>query len=232
MSIENPSFWAVLPAIVRYNNNLSSFEKLMYAEISALTNKNGICWAGNSYFSNLFSKTEVTISRAIKKLKDEQLIKIAYRKRGAEITERAITIVISEKLNVDNPSLYGNEDLVDEQILSTINTRHQSSVNKNDNRTVNKNDKYNNTSINNKKEKYKKEKRIFGEFENVLLTEEEFEKLKSKVPSYQNYIEDLSIYLENNLKKHYDSHYATILSWHRKDKKKNLKKGDGDYERL
>ena len=33
-------------------------------------------------------------------------------------------------------------------------------------------------------------------------------------------IDDLSIYLENNPKKKYASHYATILTWHRRDEKK------------
>ena len=59
----------------------------------------------------------------------------------------------------------------------------------------------------NKKEKY-------GEFENVLLTDEEYEKLKNN--NLLDFIERLSSYIESKGKK-YKSHYATILNWSRKE---------------
>lgn len=59
--------------------------------------------------------------------------------------------------------------------------------------------------------------RRFGEFENVLLTDEEYEKLRIKYPdTYNDWIEKLSVYIESTGKK-YKSHYATILNWSRKD---------------
>ena len=71
--------------------------------------------------------------------------------------------------------------------------------------------------INNIKEKiYKKEK--YGQFKNVLLTAEEYEKLKQKYSDYQDKIENLSNYIESKGAK-YKSHYATILNWARKDDK-------------
>lgn len=61
-------------------------------------------------------------------------------------------------------------------------------------------------------------KNLYGEFKNVKLTEEEFEKLKilygSKIVS--DYIEKLSGYLKAKGKK-YQDHYATLLNWIRKD---------------
>lgn len=77
-------------------------------------------------------------------------------------------------------------------------------------------------NINNKKEN-KKEKSYLsplGEFNNVLLTQEELDKLKEKIVNWKDKIDDLSIYLENNPKKKYASHYATLLTWHRRDEKK------------
>lgn len=57
----------------------------------------------------------------------------------------------------------------------------------------------------------------YGEYKNVLLSDEDIEKLKSKYPSsYKSYIERLSSYIESTGKK-YKSHYATILNWIRKD---------------
>ena len=69
--------------------------------------------------------------------------------------------------------------------------------------------------INNIKEKiYKKEK--FGSFENVKLTEEEYEKLKEKFKDYEQRIDNLSSYIASKGDK-YKSHYATILNWARKE---------------
>lgn len=78
---------------------------------------------------------------------------------------------------------------------------------------------YNKNVKNDKNDK----KDIYGEFENVLLTDDEIKKLKDRIPKYSDYIERLSGYLESSGKK-YKSHYATILNWHRKD---NKEVGDG-----
>lgn len=60
------------------------------------------------------------------------------------------------------------------------------------------------------------EKHAHGFFSNVLLTDDELQKLAVEVPNYEDYIERLSHYIESSGKK-YKSHYATILNWHRKD---------------
>lgn len=60
-------------------------------------------------------------------------------------------------------------------------------------------------------------KHNYGEFENVLLSDEEYEKLKKKFPTdYPRRIEDLSVYIKSKNKK-YSSHYAIILAWARKN---------------
>jgi len=72
-----------------------------------------------------------------------------------------------------------------------------------------------------KEEPYKENtKRKYGEFKNVLLTDEEYQKLKDKLGGAAGrFIENLSGYLESHKRKHYDSHYATILNWSRKEEK-------------
>lgn len=63
----------------------------------------------------------------------------------------------------------------------------------------------------------------YGEFQNVLLTEEEYKKLKEKFPKdYSERIDNLSIYMRSKGKQ-YKSHYATILSWARKEDKNKPK---------
>ena len=74
-----------------------------------------------------------------------------------------------------------------------------------------------NKNINKNKKEIIKEK--FGEFENVLLSVDELQKLKSKLGAEtESYIERLSSYIASSGKR-YKSHYATILSWTQKDAK-------------
>jgi len=58
-SNELPSYYAIIPATVRYENRLKSAEKLLYSEITALANKNGYCFAQNKYFAELYNVTVV-----------------------------------------------------------------------------------------------------------------------------------------------------------------------------
>lgn len=68
-----------------------------------------------------------------------------------------------------------------------------------------------------------KDKYIYGEFKNVRLTEEEFKKLQDRFPDYKERIESLSEYMRSKGKT-YKDHYATILSWARKEERENKDK--------
>lgn len=76
------------------------------------------------------------------------------------------------------------------------------------------------------KEKYIKRK--YGQFENVKLTDEEYQKLKEKFSDYEEKIENLSNYIASKGDK-YKSHYATILNWTRKDNKDMPSWWDKDF---
>jgi len=61
------------------------------------------------------------------------------------------------------------------------------------------------------------QKRKYGEFQNVLLTDDEYTKLQERFNSSLEYrINNLSEYIASKGTK-YKSHYATILSWARKE---------------
>lgn len=60
-------------------------------------------------------------------------------------------------------------------------------------------------------------KHKYGEYNNVLLTDEELQKLQTEYPDYLDRIERLSSYVASTGKS-YKSHYATIRNWARKDK--------------
>lgn len=71
---EMPNFYAVIPADVRYDEDLSSTAKLLYAEISALANSKGYCFATNAYFAQLYKVDVRTIRRIIALLADKKYI--------------------------------------------------------------------------------------------------------------------------------------------------------------
>lgn len=65
--------------------------------------------------------------------------------------------------------------------------------------------------------KKEESKKPYGVFENVMLTDDELQKLKQKFTSdWQSKIDNLSEYIASKGKK-YKSHYATILVWDRKN---------------
>lgn len=72
----NRSYYAIIPAVVRYDKDLSSTAKLLYAEITALCNDKGFCWATNKYFSDLYEISDRQIQRILKQLCDKNYIKI------------------------------------------------------------------------------------------------------------------------------------------------------------
>ena len=61
-------------------------------------------------------------------------------------------------------------------------------------------------------------KHKYGEYKNVLLTDEELSKLQSEYEDWEDRIERLSSYVASSGKS-YKSHYATIRNWARKDQK-------------
>lgn len=87
------SYYSVIPATIRYDERLKASEKLMYGEITSLTNKFGYSFASNKYFAKLYNVTNHTVSQWISHLEklgyiDTELIK---NENGA-IKERRIYI--------------------------------------------------------------------------------------------------------------------------------------------
>ena len=93
--MENPNYYAVIPAEVRYDNKLKANEKLLYGEITALANKNGYCNASNSYFADLYEKHKDTISDWINNLKQAGYIETEFIKDElGKVEERRIYLSV------------------------------------------------------------------------------------------------------------------------------------------
>lgn len=95
MKLDKPNYYSILPATVRYDDDLTDSEKILYSEIVALADKTGQCWAGNTYFSKLYKVTPETISRRISKLRKKGYItvEILYKNNTKEIDRRIVKII-------------------------------------------------------------------------------------------------------------------------------------------
>ena len=107
---EKPNYYAIIPANVRYAD-LKPNAKLLYGEITALSNKHGFCFASNKYFSELYNVNKNTISSWISDLKNYGFITVKIeRDVNNQITKRCIGILknpilpIHEKLKYNNTS--------------------------------------------------------------------------------------------------------------------------------
>ncbi len=97
-------YFSIIPASVRYDARLKDKAKLLYAEITALSNEKGYCYATNSYFSQIYGVAKETISRLISELVDSGYVKVVLIKHNNEVVERRIyicemSIPIDENVN-------------------------------------------------------------------------------------------------------------------------------------
>ncbi len=93
--MEQKSYYAVIPAYVRYDKDLSSTAKLLYAEITALCNEKGYCWATNQYFSELYSISDRQVQNLLKQLVTKKYIKIIIEQN----TKRRIFLIDTPEKN-------------------------------------------------------------------------------------------------------------------------------------
>lgn len=99
---EQPGYWSILPASVRYDDKISDFAKILFSEISALANKYGYCFATNAFFAELYGKNPTWVSETISSLEVAGHIKTSVDKRNYQ---RKIWIVTPLRLNPNPPSV-------------------------------------------------------------------------------------------------------------------------------
>ena len=128
---EQPNYYTILSAEVRYDKNLTANAKLLYAEITALLDMNGECFASNRYFSELYGKSTVTISKWIRELALSSYISTTYTYKGQtkEIDRRYIRILkggIKENLKTPLKKTYEGikENFKDSSISNNNNTTY------------------------------------------------------------------------------------------------------------
>lgn len=119
---ERPTYFAIIPANVRYDKDLRPNEKLMYGELVCLANKYGYCTASNTYFANLYEVTQSAVSKWINNLAKKGYITIDYVMKGKEYVERRIAIVSCEVVKKHNASEETEEEPKTNEVVTNVDT--------------------------------------------------------------------------------------------------------------
>ena len=158
MEEQQRSYYAIIPANVRYDKDLAPNAKLLYGEITALCNEKGYCWASNQYFAELYGVSVLSVKRWVNTLVTKGYVyrTLTYKPNSKEVDKRILSI--DGGIKIDTTSV---QKCYDPSI-------------KNDTSSSIKNDTDNNTSINNTFNNtniYKGEKKRKSETVNSVITE-------------------------------------------------------------
>ena len=209
---QNPpkNYFGIIPANVRYDKELKPNAKLLYSEITALTNEKGYCWATNNYFAELYEVSKVSVSNWISQLNQKGYIRVEIIKdeETNQVKERRIYITpIQENFNTP--------------IKDFLNTPIKENFKEN---SKDKNNKNNNNKVTDKKPIYMDLTFIEDYIDTVKITQEQYDKLVKDygINVVNNTIRNLDNYIVNNKRK-YKDHNRVLRTWLSKNNNQNGK---------
>lgn len=145
---ERPSYYSIIPATVRYDKRLKAYERLMFSEITALSNKYGYCTASNSYFASLYEVDKTTISRWINHLKNLGYLQTQMIKNGRAVASRRIYPNMDPVGRPCNTPIDRNATPIDQKI-NTLLIKGSRGYTQKDQYPIDRIAKDNNTRVNN-----------------------------------------------------------------------------------
>lgn len=125
-----PGYYAILPAGVRYDKRLAPMERILYAEITALAQRDGSCWAKTSYFCELYEVAESTVYRWLSNLQKCGYISTEPMRNKGMIVGRRISLI-------SQPAPYSQKS---EDVLSKMrgpSSQKQEDYNRKNNKNIN-----------------------------------------------------------------------------------------------
>ena len=130
MDDEKPSYYSIITADVRYDERLKPNEKLLYSEITALSNKYGYCTATNSYFSKLYHADKSTVSRWVSHLEKCGYVQVEQTRNGKRIVQRKIYPVATPLLTKKSiPYAQKDQYPIDKKVKGNITRVNTTSMN-------------------------------------------------------------------------------------------------------
>jgi DNA-binding transcriptional ArsR family regulator len=153
MMNEQPNYYAIIPAYIRYDSELVPKAILLYGEITALTNKKGYCWASDEYFAQLYNVSVRAVQKWLSSLEKGGYIHRDVQRKGERIVKRYI------KLADGNEHMFNN---IANESSGTYGTKvHEVSEQK-----FRENTTGNNTENNTNNKKQPKDKPLESDLEN------------------------------------------------------------------
>lgn len=133
---EKPNYYAIIPAEVRYDDTLKDKAKLLYGEITCLSNLYGCCFASNKYFADLYKVSTTYVSILIKELIDRGYIKseIIYKEGTQQILNRYLTIVKDPYLTFVKEGI--KQKLKDNNINNNITSINNNNISNNNKKEI------------------------------------------------------------------------------------------------
>lgn len=194
MEEQQKAYYAIIPAEVRYDKDLAPNAKLLYGEITTLCNEKGYCWASNQYFADLYHSSISAVQKWVSALVKKGYInlELVYKEGTKQILQRKL--YITPGVNIYTTS---HKNLYDPGVNICV-----------------ENNKDINNTFNNKKDVYT-HKHKYGEYQHVLLTEDEYERLKDLYGGYKQVEEHIKIldeYIETS-GKNYKNHSLVLQKW-------------------
>lgn len=94
MEEQQKSYYAIIPANVRYDKDLAPNAKLLYGEITTLCNEKGYCWASNQYFAELYGVSVLSVKRWVNSLVNKGYVyrTLTYKPNSKEVDKRILSI--------------------------------------------------------------------------------------------------------------------------------------------
>lgn len=140
MEEQQKSYYAIIPANVRYDKDLAPNAKLLYGEITALCNEKGYCWASNQYFAELYGVSVLSIKRWVNSLVAKGYVyrTLTYKPNSKEVDKRILSI--DGGIKIDTTS-------VQECYDPSIKKDTSSSIKKDTDNNTSINNTFNNTNI-------------------------------------------------------------------------------------
>lgn len=140
---EQPNYYAIIPAHIRYDSELVPKAILLYGEITALTNQKGYCWASDEYFANLYNVSIRAVQKWLSSLEKGGYIHRDVQRKGERIVRRYIKLAdgnedIFHNMTNESSRTYGTKvPEVNEQKFRENNTDN-TTVNNTNNKTLSK----------------------------------------------------------------------------------------------
>lgn len=187
MENEQPNYYAIIPADVRYCEELAPNEKLLYGEITALCNKTGQCFATNDYFAKLYKVETGSVSRWVSNLIKQGFITSSIDKSKGNVRYIQLNQYLLTKMSIP--------------------------INKNVNTPINKNVNHNNTSNNNTNNKESRTKFVPPTLEEVKQYAKEKNRLDLADRFYNYFTEGKWVDSKGNKVKNWKQKFLTWCSY-------------------